>query len=40
VARLDDEELLQRAGADLIVTTLDDVDLDALAGGHLKRRSR
>jgi beta-phosphoglucomutase len=40
VARLDDEVLLQRAGADLVVTTLDDVDLDALAGGHLKRRSR
>jgi beta-phosphoglucomutase len=40
VARLDDEELLSRAGADLVVTTLDDVDLDALAGGHLAQRSR
>jgi beta-phosphoglucomutase len=40
VARLDDEELLERAGADLVVTTLDDVDLDALAEGHLERRSR
>jgi beta-phosphoglucomutase len=39
VARLDDEELLQRAGADLVVTTLDDVDLGALAGGRLGQRS-
>ena len=38
--RLRDEELLRRAGADLVVTTLDDVDLDALAGGWLERRSR
>jgi beta-phosphoglucomutase-like phosphatase (HAD superfamily) len=40
VARLDDEELLRRAGADLVVTTLDDVDLDALAAGRLEQRSR
>jgi beta-phosphoglucomutase-like phosphatase (HAD superfamily) len=40
VARLDDEELLHRAGADLVVTTPDDVDLDALADGRLERRSR
>ena len=40
VARLGDEELLQRAGADLVVTTLDGVDLDALAGGRLKQRRR
>jgi beta-phosphoglucomutase len=40
VARLGDEELLHRAGADLVVTTLDDVDLDALAAGRLERRSR
>jgi beta-phosphoglucomutase len=40
VARLDDEELLSRAGADLVVTTLDDVDLDALADGRLAQRSR
>ena len=40
VARLDDEELLRRAGADLVVTTLDDVDLDALAGGRLEQGSR
>src|SRR5215218_2419814 len=39
VARLDDEELLRRAGADLVVTTLDDVDLDALAEGRLEQRS-
>lgn len=35
VARLGDEELLARAGADLVVTTLDDVALDALAEGRL-----
>jgi beta-phosphoglucomutase-like phosphatase (HAD superfamily) len=40
VARLDDEELLRSAGADLVVTTLDDVDLGALAGGSLAQRSR
>jgi beta-phosphoglucomutase len=40
VARLGDEELLQKAGADLVVTTLDDVDLDALTEGRLKQRSR
>ena len=34
-----DEELLRRARANLVVTTLDDVDLDALAGGRLERRS-
>ncbi|MCA1716809.1 MAG: HAD-IA family hydrolase [Actinobacteria bacterium] len=40
VARLDDEELLRRVGADLVVTTLDDVDLDALAEDRLEQRSR
>jgi beta-phosphoglucomutase-like phosphatase (HAD superfamily) len=40
VARLDDEELLRRAGADLVATTLDDIDLDALAEGRLERRAR
>jgi beta-phosphoglucomutase len=40
VARLGDEELLRRAGADLVVKTLDEVDLDALAEGRLERRSR
>jgi beta-phosphoglucomutase-like phosphatase (HAD superfamily) len=40
VPRLDDEELLRRAGADLGVTTLEDVDLDALAEVRLEQRSR
>jgi beta-phosphoglucomutase len=40
VARLDDEELLRRAGADLVVTTLDTVDLGTLAEGRLEQRSR
>jgi hypothetical protein len=35
VARTDDFELLSAADADLVVTTLDDVDLDPLAEGHL-----
>ena len=35
VARADDAELLAEADADLVVTTLDDVDLDALADGRL-----
>lgn len=39
LARADDEDLLADAGADLVVTSLDDVDLDALAEGHLKRGS-
>ena len=39
VARLDDEELLRSVGADLVVTTLDNVDLDALAEGHLAQRT-
>jgi trehalose/maltose hydrolase-like predicted phosphorylase/beta-phosphoglucomutase-like phosphatase (HAD superfamily) len=38
VARLGDEELLAKAGADLVVTTLDEVSLDALAEGRLERR--
>jgi beta-phosphoglucomutase len=36
LARADDEELLAGANADLVVTTLDDVSLDALAEGHLE----
>ena len=36
LARVDDEEALAEAGADLVVTSLDDVDLDALAGGRLE----
>jgi beta-phosphoglucomutase len=39
VARHDDEAMLAEAGADLVVTTLDDVDLAALAGGRLARRA-
>ncbi len=38
VARADDAELLTSAGADLVVTTLDDVDLDRLAEGRLAIR--
>lgn len=39
VARADDAELLKQAGADLVVTTLDDVDLDRLADGRLAVRA-
>jgi beta-phosphoglucomutase len=39
VARHDDEALLAQAGADIVVSTLDDVDLAALSGGRLARRS-
>ena len=38
VARADDAELLAKANADLVVTTLDDVDLAALADGRLASR--
>lgn len=38
IARGDDAERLAAAGADLVVTTLDDVDLDRLAEGTLLRR--
>jgi len=31
----DDAELLAHAGADIVVHTLDEVDLEALAGGRL-----
>ena len=37
LARADDEELLAGANADLVVTTLDDVSLAALAEGRLER---
>jgi beta-phosphoglucomutase-like phosphatase (HAD superfamily) len=40
VARLDDETLLQEAGADLVVTSLDDVSLDALLSGRIERVTR
>jgi beta-phosphoglucomutase len=39
LARADDEELLADANADLVVTSLDDVSLDALAEGRLERKS-
>jgi trehalose/maltose hydrolase-like predicted phosphorylase/beta-phosphoglucomutase-like phosphatase (HAD superfamily) len=38
VARLDDRDLLLGAGADLVVPTLDDVALEALADGRLEER--
>jgi beta-phosphoglucomutase len=39
VARHDDDELLARARADVVVSTLDDVDLAAVAQGRLARRA-
>jgi beta-phosphoglucomutase len=38
IARRDDADLLAAAGADIVVCTLDDVDLDALARGRLATR--
>jgi beta-phosphoglucomutase len=38
LARADDEELLEEASANLVVTSLDDVSLDALAEGRLERK--
>ena len=38
VARADDYDLLTAARADVVVTTLDDIDLDALGAGRLARR--
>jgi trehalose/maltose hydrolase-like predicted phosphorylase/beta-phosphoglucomutase-like phosphatase (HAD superfamily) len=38
VARLDDRDLLLEAGADLVVTTLDEVSVRALAQGRLEER--
>ena len=38
LARADDTELLAAAGADLVVTSLDDVDLAALADGRLAKK--
>lgn len=35
IARSDDADLLAAAGAEIVVTTLNDVDLDALADGRL-----
>jgi beta-phosphoglucomutase len=39
VARLGDAALLQSAGADLVVTNLDEIAIDELAGGRLCRRA-
>jgi beta-phosphoglucomutase-like phosphatase (HAD superfamily) len=38
IARADDAQLLAAAGADIVVTTLDDVDTATLAAGRLARR--
>jgi beta-phosphoglucomutase len=38
VARHNDTALLEMAGADLIVTSLDDVAISELADGRLRRR--
>ncbi len=37
LARADDEEALAEAGADIVVTSLDDVSMDAIAEGRLER---
>ena len=39
IARADDTQLLAAAGADIVVTTLDDVDMAALAAGRLAKRT-
>ena len=39
VARHDDEEMLAAVGADIVVNTLDDVDMQVLAEGRLARRA-
>lgn len=39
IARANDAELLAKASADIVVTALDDVDLDALAEGRLATRT-
>jgi beta-phosphoglucomutase len=38
LARADDEDILARAGADLVVTSLDDVDIEAVSEGRLTRK--
>jgi beta-phosphoglucomutase-like phosphatase (HAD superfamily) len=37
IARADDADLLADAGADIVVTTLDEVDLTAVGDGRLER---
>ena len=39
IARHDDAALLENAGADIVVTTLDDIDRDGLRSGRLARRT-
>ena len=39
VARMHDQQLLNDAGADLVVTSLDDADISALAEGRLQKAS-
>ena len=39
LSRADDAEALAAAGADLVVTSLDDVDLAALLEGRLAKQS-
>jgi len=39
LARADDAEALAAAGADVVVTTLDDIDLAALSDGRLAKKS-
>jgi beta-phosphoglucomutase len=38
LARADDEDILARAGADLVVTSLDDVDIEAVSEGRLTQK--
>jgi beta-phosphoglucomutase len=38
IARADDADLLAQAGADLVVTSLDEVDVNALTQGRLTTR--
>src|SRR5215217_902763 len=40
LARADDEQLLAEADADLVVTSLDDVSLEAISAGRLERSGR
>jgi HAD superfamily hydrolase (TIGR01509 family) len=39
VARYDDADLLKAAGADLVVSSLDEIAIDALAAGRIHRRA-
>jgi beta-phosphoglucomutase len=39
LARHDDEALLEGAGADIVVSTLDDIDLAGLGDGRLAPRA-